>query len=47
MGLAFAMMMDMETRAKYQGKGPERAKLFTWERAMERWKALLEVKVAV
>lgn len=41
LGIALGMLMDLETRAKYQGRGPARAKRYTWDNAMEHWLALL------
>lgn len=35
LGLAFAFLMDVETRVVYRGKGQERAAQFTWDKAYE------------
>lgn len=43
---ATTMLVDVETRNAFKGKGPEHAKNFTWEKAMERWLDMLRVKVA-
>lgn len=47
LGLTYAMMMDGQTRHDYRGRGPKRAPLFTWEKAMEKWTALLGKKELV
>lgn len=40
-GITMAMMGDLETRAKYAGKGREEVRLWTWENAADRWLKLL------
>lgn len=48
LGLAFAFLLDVETRAMYLGKGQERAKLFTWEKTYQDcWKPNLLQAVRV
>ncbi len=42
MELTQGVMADVEFRASFKGKGPMRASLFTWTRALERWKGLLQ-----
>ena len=43
-GSVYGMMHDGETRMLYRGKGPARAAQFTWDKAIEKWKALLAPK---
>jgi glycosyltransferase involved in cell wall biosynthesis len=40
-GCAMGMLMDVSTRQEYTGRGPERAKGYTWNAAVEKWMALL------
>ena len=41
-GCVSLMMVDLETRWQYEGKGPVRAQSFSWAKAMERWESLLK-----
>ncbi len=40
-GIVHDMMVDVATRAQFHNKGPARAKLFSWDRAIEPWKQIL------
>ena len=40
-GIVHDMMVDVGTRMQFHNKGPARAKLFSWDRAIEPWKQIL------
>lgn len=39
--LTHGMMADVGFQSHFHGLGPDRAKLFSWERSLDRWKGLL------
>lgn len=44
LGATYAMLMDMETRLTYHGRGPARVQDWTWDKSVEQWMQLMTVK---
>jgi glycosyltransferase involved in cell wall biosynthesis/tetratricopeptide (TPR) repeat protein len=47
MGVVFAALLDVGTRATYKGKGPERAKQFSWDTSYKAWQEALGAREKV